>query len=158
MDFLSGESMKVYNELTGYKDFIPFYVQATPIDAIEESKIGSRPVRRTGKQTLSDLRAIPWVFSWNQSRFNITGWYGVGTALRKMMNNHPELFRKFRELLKTDAFVRYFLTNVDTSLNTTDESVMELYASMVENIKVRQKILNLLICINAIANAMGSTG
>jgi phosphoenolpyruvate carboxylase len=145
MDYLSGESMKVYNELTGDKDFIPFYIQATPIDAIEESKIGSRPVRRTGKQTLSDLRAIPWVFSWNQSRFNITGWYGVGTALRKMMNDHPELFRKFRELLKTDAFLRYFLTNVDTSLNTTDEGVMELYASMVENMKVRQKILNLLI-------------
>jgi phosphoenolpyruvate carboxylase len=58
-----------------------FYRQATPIDAIEQSRIGSRPSRRTGQATLDDLRAIPWVFSWNQSRFYVPGWYGVGSAL-----------------------------------------------------------------------------
>ena len=61
-----------------------FYSQATPIDALEISSIGSRPSRRTGKRTLADLRAIPWVFSWNQSRYYLPGWYGVGSALEAL--------------------------------------------------------------------------
>ncbi len=55
-----------------------FYRNATPIDALENARIGSRPSRRTGQATLEDLRAIPWVFSWTQSRFYLPGWFGWG--------------------------------------------------------------------------------
>ena len=145
MDFIACESMAYYSELTSDDDFISFYSQATPIDAIESSKIGSRPARRSGKRTLSDLRAIPWVFSWNQSRYHITSWYGVGYTLENMHKREPEKFNRFKKLIKTDPLIRYILTNVDTSLAATDIEIMKQYADLVEDKVVRDKILNRLI-------------
>ena len=63
--------------------FLTFFRGATPIDAIEVSKIGSRPAKRTGMNTLDDLRAIPWVFSSSQARVHMTSWFGVGSALEQ---------------------------------------------------------------------------
>jgi len=142
MDFLVEKSLGFYKELTEDAEFLVFFSQATPIDAIEESKIGSRPARRSGKKSLSDLRAIPWVFSWSQTRFNLTGWYGVGFALERLKDDEPEMFRKFVELVQNDAFIRYLLTNVDTSLNATDEGIMELYSSLVEDPGIRERMMN----------------
>jgi phosphoenolpyruvate carboxylase len=141
MDYLVEKSLAFYKELTGDQEFLVFFSQATPIDAIEESKIGSRPARRSGKKNLSDLRAIPWVFSWSQTRFNLTGWYGVGYALENLKNEEPEMFRKFLKLVENDTFIRYLLTNVDTSLNATDEGIMEMYSSLVEDTGIRQRMM-----------------
>ncbi|WP_246535266.1 phosphoenolpyruvate carboxylase [Litoribacter ruber] len=69
MDNLVGSARKTYRELLDHPNFLEFYGKATPIDVLEESKIGSRPARRTGQRSLEDLRSIPWVFSWNQARF-----------------------------------------------------------------------------------------
>lgn len=141
MDYLVEKSLGFYKELTGDPEFLVFFSQATPIDAIEESKIGSRPARRSGKKSLADLRAIPWVFSWSQTRFNLTGWYGVGFALENLKNNEPELFEKFVGLVQNDPFIRYLLTNVDTSLNATDEGIMELYSSLVEDPTIKERMM-----------------
>jgi phosphoenolpyruvate carboxylase len=127
------------------KDFLEFYQQATPIDVIEESKIGSRPARRTGKRTFGDLRAIPWVFSWGQARFHITSWYGVGSTLEKMQIEHPEKYDRLKELMFTSPFVRYVLTNIDTSLASTDEEIMKMYAELVDDKNVRETVLQLLL-------------
>ena len=142
LELMSEESLKHYKELTQDEDFITFFREATPIDAIESSKIGSRPSRRTGKKTISDLRAIPWVFSWSQSRFNLTSWYGVGSTLKKLKTDYPDKFGKLKELMKSDNLIRYIFTNIDTSLNATDEKIMEKYASLVNSEKVRKKILS----------------
>ena len=145
LEYMGNESFKIYSELLQNEDFLEFYQQATPIDVIEESKIGSRPARRTGKRTFSDLRAIPWVFSWGQSRYHITSWYGVGSTLEKLQNEYPEKYRKLKELIRTDQFVRYILTNIDTSLATTDEEIMKIYAGLVGRQNVRDSILELLL-------------
>jgi len=145
LEYLGRESHKFYVELLQNEHFLEFYQQATPIDVIEESKIGSRPARRTGKRTFADLRAIPWVFSWGQSRYHITSWYGVGSTLEKMRNEHPEKYKKLKELINSSQFVRYVLTNIDTSLASTDEEIMKMYAQLVENPVVRNTILNLLL-------------
>lgn len=145
MEYMGKESFLIYSELLENPDFLEFYQQATPIDVIEESKIGSRPARRTGKRTFSDLRAIPWVFSWGQARFHITSWYGVGSTLEKMQNEFPEKYAKLKELIFTSQFVRYVMTNIDTSLASTDEEMMKLYAGLVENDKVKKSVLNLLL-------------
>src|SRR5690606_13638317 len=79
LGFLADESAPVYAALVEDEAFMPFFSQATPIDAIESSRIGSRPARRTGQRSLADLRAIPWVFSWSQARYYLSGWYGAGT-------------------------------------------------------------------------------
>jgi phosphoenolpyruvate carboxylase len=145
LEYLGSESYKFYVQLLQNEHFLEFYQQATPIDVIEESKIGSRPARRTGKRTFADLRAIPWVFSWGQSRYHITSWYGVGSTLEKMRNEHPEKYIKLKELIRGSQFVRYVLTNIDTSLASTDEEIMKMYAELVENPEVRHTILNQLL-------------
>lgn len=141
LERLAQSSRSHYEQLLQHKHFISFFSQATPIDAIESSKIGSRPARRSGKRTLEDLRAIPWVFSWSQSRYNMTSWFGLGSALVDFLNEDEASFNKFKEATKTDPLIRYILTNVDTSLAATDTDIMKLYASLVEDEAVRDTIL-----------------
>lgn len=145
VEFMGSESKKVYVQLLQSEHFLEFFRQATPIDVIEQSKIGSRPSRRTGKQTFEDLRAIPWVFSWGQSRFHITSWYGVGSTLEKLKNEHQEMYADLKKLIKENHFVRYVFTNIDTSLATTDVNIMKLYASLVQSDEVRNSILPMIL-------------
>lgn len=140
-EYLSSGSFKHYQELIHDKNFIKFFSEATPIDVIENSKIGSRPSRRTGKRSLADLRAIPWVFSWGQSRFNITSWYGVGSVLEEFRIEKPAEFEWLQKRAQEDSLVRYVFTNVDTSLAATDESIFEKYAELVEDEDIRLAIL-----------------
>ena len=114
IDKLAGWSKQAYEAMMQQEGFIRFFRQATPIDAIEASKIGSRPAKRTGASTVEDLRAIPWVFAWGQARFNMTSWFGVGTALEKLMLESPDEYAAVKKALKQDPFVRYVITNVDT--------------------------------------------
>ncbi len=142
LEWMAETSRNKYQSLLHMPDFMKFYRQATPIDAIESSKIGSRPSRRTGAHTLDDLRAIPWVFSWSQCRYNMTSWFGVGTTLEALKNERPEEYTKFKKMLKTDPFIRYVLTNVDTSLASTDEDIMKSYADLVPEEEVRNRFFN----------------
>ncbi len=142
IDRMAAESKKHYSALMHEDGFIPFFREATPIDAIESSRIGSRPSRRSGAQSLSDLRAIPWVFSWSQSRFNMTSWYGLGTTLSNLKKKDSKAYAAFKKATGHDPFIRYVLTNVDTSLAATDEEIMKKYASLVTDKKVRDKFLN----------------
>ena len=130
-----------YRELIGDSDFIRFFAEATPIDVIESSKIGSRPARRTGKRTMEDLRAIPWVFSWSQSRFNITSWYGVGSTLKEMQTKNTPEYEQLGKLVKYHPFVRYVVTNLDSSLAATDERIMAKYADLVEDPAIRDRMM-----------------
>ncbi len=141
LEFLAERSKKHYERLTHEDGFIEYFRHATPIDAIEMSKIGSRPAKRTGASTLEDLRAIPWVFSWSQARYHMTSWYGVGTSLMELKENRPEEYSKFKEATQSDPFIRYVLTNVDTSLAATDEGIIEMYAGLVKNEEVKKKFM-----------------
>lgn len=143
LDELARESKEVYSALLNEPGFIPYFRESTPIDAIENSKIGSRPSRRKGMNSLDDLRAIPWVFSWSQSRYNMTSWYGLGTTLLNFRERNPEGFAKIKEATKSDPFIRYVLTNVDTSLAATDVEIMQQYASLVTDKAIKEKFLGL---------------
>jgi phosphoenolpyruvate carboxylase len=141
MDRLAERSRAAYVALVGADGFIPFFRQATPIDAIEESRIGSRPARRTGQQTLADLRAIPWVFSWGQARFFLSGWYGVGTALAALADEDAAAFEAVRAHLYTWAPLHYILSNAATSVAMADPDVMRDYAALVEEASVRDRMM-----------------
>ncbi|HEX7585382.1 MAG TPA: phosphoenolpyruvate carboxylase, partial [Prolixibacteraceae bacterium] len=143
--FMAHESFNTYNALTRHPSFIRFFEQATPIDVIETSKIGSRPSRRTNQRTLADLRAIPWVFSWTQSRVNMTNWYGVGSTLKLLKEQYPQKYDLLRQLLISDPYVRYILTNVDSGLAATNPEIIEQYASLVEEEQIRKDILPLIL-------------
>jgi len=145
VSFMAHESFTSYTALTRNPDFIRFFEQATPIDVIESSKIGSRPSRRTNQRTLNDLRAIPWVFSWTQSRVNITSWYGVGSTLQLLKKQHPDNYALLKTLLISHPLLRYILTNVDSGLAATDPEIIELYASLVTEPHVKNAILPLIL-------------
>ena len=142
MDTLADKSRSAYEKLLDTDGFVTFFRQATPIDAIEASRIGSRPARRTGQQTMADLRAIPWVFSWGQARFYLSGWYGAGTALEWLRNEHPSTF----ETVKKQNFVwsplHYIISNVATSLATADPDIMRAYAGLVPDRGLRTRVMN----------------
>jgi phosphoenolpyruvate carboxylase len=144
MDQLSSISQVNYRALIQAPGFIQFYREATPIDAIEQSRIGSRPSRRTGKTTFSldDLRAIPWVFSWNQSRYYLPGWYGVGSALEALEKDSPDGYATIKDNLQQTPFLRYVIYNVESSLTSSDEHWMRTYADLVQDQEVRESILN----------------
>ncbi len=138
---LDRASTKTYQDFIHAEGFIDFYSHATPIDALENTRIGSRPARRTGKRSLADLRAIPWVFSWNQSRTYLPGWFGVGSGLQALANEKPDLFAKVREDIRSRPVLYYVLTNVETNVASADPAIMTEYAALVPDEKIRDHFL-----------------
>jgi phosphoenolpyruvate carboxylase len=130
VDRLSEFSREKYRNLLQMNGFLDFFRSATPIDALELSSIGSRPSRRTGRQSLSDLRAIPWVFSWTQSRFYLPGWYGIGTALQRLKESGPAEYDALLKLQAASPFLRFVLTNAETNICSAERSIMEMYAAL----------------------------
>lgn len=145
LDRLAEWSRKNYSDLLNGPGFLTFFAQATPIDVIEQTRIGSRPARRSGKRTLTDLRAIPWVFSWSQARFFLSGWYGVGSALERLQQEQPEAYQLVREQFLRWPPIHYILSNAATSIMTADPSIMQEYAQLVEDEAVRAQMLNLIL-------------
>jgi phosphoenolpyruvate carboxylase len=145
---LARASETAYRALLETEGFIPFFRQATPIDAFEASRIGSRPPRRSAKSTqtfrLSDLRAIPWVFSWSQERYYLPGWFGIGTALETLKSDDRENWENLKSGLRSWSFGYYVLTNVETNLASTDEAIMREYSYLVEDEAVRERIWNII--------------
>jgi len=144
-DRIANDSRDAYRALLHAPDFMKFFRQATPIDALENSRIGSRPARRTGQASLDDLRAIPWVFSWTQARFYLPGWFGTGSALSSLKKNDPSAFAALATALPDSAFLRYVLTNIEGSLVSANTRLMRDYAALVEDSAVRDRFLNLIL-------------
>jgi phosphoenolpyruvate carboxylase len=141
---LAASSADAYKQLVASEGFIQFFRSATPIDALEQSNIGSRPSRRTGRQTLDDLRAIPWVFGWNQARFYLPGWFGVGSALRTLQQNDADWFERIADPetgVSSYPFLNYLLTNVETNIASADEDLMREYADLVPDEANRDRML-----------------
>jgi phosphoenolpyruvate carboxylase len=162
MDRLVSLSRSTYRRLLDHPNFIEFYSQATPIDVLEQSKIGSRPARRTGKRSLNDLRSIPWVFSWSQSRFNLTGWFGTGTALHAFRQDAPEDYGYLRDLAREWPFLKYGLIQTETNLLNADRDIMAQFADLVPNATVREELYQLIVedyeaGLDNIARIMGAS-
>ncbi len=145
LDRLASDSRLAYRALLEEPDFMRFYRQATPIDALENARIGSRPSRRTGQATLDDLRAIPWVFSWTQSRFYLPGWFGAGSALAKLRDGSPADFAEIKAKLRESPFISYVLTNIESSLVSANPELMKLYGGLVEEEEIRQRFLGIIL-------------
>jgi len=141
MDFLAQKSFEHYRNLIETPGFIDFYSKATCIDVLEKSKIGSRPARRTGTRTLKDLRAIPWVFSWNLSRITITGWYGLGEALKTLKDEKPEAHNHLKKLINNWTFFKFLMIQTETNLILSNVEMMKLYAELDDNTAERESFM-----------------
>ena len=142
LDRLATWARDEYTKLLHTDGFVTFFRQATPIDAIEQSRIGSRPSRRTGQASLKDLRAIPWVFAWGQSRFYLSGWYGTGSALKRLETQDPGAIGRLSEQLLAWSPLHYLVSNVATSVTAVDLDVMRKYADLVEDPALRNRIMS----------------
>jgi phosphoenolpyruvate carboxylase len=145
LDRMANWSRDAYRALLTTPDFMAFYRSATPIDALEHARIGSRPSRRTGQATLEDLRAIPWVFSWTQARFYLPGWFGAGTALEKLKHESPEGWIALKSQASNHPFLRYVLANIESSLVSAREDWMRRYAALVEDKAIRERFLGIIL-------------
>ncbi|MAT99489.1 MAG: phosphoenolpyruvate carboxylase [Anaerolineaceae bacterium] len=141
MDELAAVSYKTYRNLI-YEtpELLEYWGAATPITEISQMRIGSRPSRRTAKATFDSLRAIPWGFSWMQSRHVLPGWYGVGEALEAYGNQSPEQLRRLQEMYKQWPFFQVVIDNAQVSLAKADMGIARLYANLVEDEEIRAKI------------------
>jgi phosphoenolpyruvate carboxylase len=140
MEQLARNSFEFYQQLV-YRtpEFLPYFRQATPIDLIEHLTIGSRPSRRSGEGDVRQLRAIPWVFAWTQSRHLLSAWYGIGHALEA----HGEI-EQLREMYRRWPFFAALLDNAELSLAKSDLYIAGRYATLVRDAAVRKKVFGMI--------------
>jgi phosphoenolpyruvate carboxylase len=145
MEFLAQKSFEHYQKLINTPGFIHFYSTATCIDVLEKSKIGSRPARRTGTRTLKDLRAIPWVFSWNLSRISLTGWFGLGEALKTLKAEKPAEYLKLKEAARHWDYFKFLMIQTETNLILSNLEIMQRYTALDEDETERALFTNTLL-------------
>ncbi|QHQ36014.1 phosphoenolpyruvate carboxylase [Algicella marina] len=144
MEVLAQRGRRAYEDLINADGFLTFFDRATPIDAIEQNRIGSRPSRRSGKRSMDDLRAIPWVFAWNQSRFGLPGWFGMGTAFASLRDSDGAIFESLVRAKSEEhrwSPIHYLVSNAATAWATSSAPIMERYANLIEDIELRDRIL-----------------
>ncbi|MDO9302510.1 MAG: phosphoenolpyruvate carboxylase, partial [Anaerolineales bacterium] len=138
MDVMSGIAQQVYRQLV-YETpgFIDFWQAATPLDEIKRLHFGSRPAARTQSSEVTKIRAIPWVFSWMQSRFNLPGWFGLGVALVSIKD-----IALLRDMYDGWSFFKSMLDNTEMSLIKADMDIASLYVDLVPDKKLAAKIFD----------------
>lgn len=144
MEEFSQDAFDSFRELI-YSDnkFVEFFQKATPINEIAHLRMGSRPTRRTsGSQAISDLRAIPWVFAWTQSRFLLPAWFGLGAAYQKQLSKHGESRLDFmRELYDDWTFFHGLVNKIETGLAVADMKIAAFYVNqLVDDDDLRERI------------------
>jgi phosphoenolpyruvate carboxylase len=144
-DFLSELSKNKYQSLISHEGFITYFRQATPIDVIEKSKFGSRPPKRGQADTLEDLRAIPWVFAWNQARFFLSSWYGIGTAINSLKTADKVGYEELKNAISSWNPILYILTNIESSIYSANVNLMVQYSALVEDTAIREFFLKNII-------------
>ncbi len=149
MHTLSASACEAYRHLV-YETpgFVDFFRGATPVGEIAGLNIGSRPASRKPSQSIADLRAIPWVFSWSQCRLSIPGWYGFGSALKNWIEHAPAgrdaALAQLREMYADWPFFRTVLGNMDMVLAKTDLAIAARYADLVPDRKLAVRIFSII--------------
>jgi phosphoenolpyruvate carboxylase len=140
LDELSSISHEFYRKhILEDPDVVTYFEQSTPVGELEQAKIGSRPSRRKASPNLADLRAIPWVFGWTQSRLLVPAWFGVGFALQQFLER-PGSLELLRKMAREFPLFIDLLRNVEMALGKVDLATAKLYSSLVEDTGLRERI------------------
>jgi len=125
-------------------DVLIYFEQATPVNELENMQIGSRPSRRSQSRCLEDLRAIPWVFGWMQSRHAVPAWFGVGHAIETFIGQAPGNAAVLREMMAHFPLFSELVRNVELAMAKADLTIARLYAGLVEDKNIRDRVFSLL--------------
>ncbi len=145
MDQLSATSYAFYKKhIVDNPDTFTYFEQATPVAELEHARLGSRPAKRSGKKSMADLRAIPWVFGWMQSRQLVPAWFGVGHALHAFAQQTPDGLAQLRTMMCGFPLFVDIIRNVEMALAKSDFGIARLYASLVEDETLRNRVFTTL--------------
>jgi len=140
---LSAKSFAYYRErIIHDPDVLHYFEVATPVGELENARIGSRPARRKGQMSFENLRAIPWVFGWTQSRLLVPAWFGVGTAFAEFAKK-PGGAELLREMTEFPLFIDV-VRNVEMALAKADLGIASLYARLVPDVELRERVFGML--------------
>ncbi len=125
-------------------DIIPYFDAATPVKELDLARIGSRPARRNTQIGLGNLRAIPWVFGWMQSRQALPAWFGVGYAMEWFLQQSPDNAQLLKEMMRDFPLFSVLIQNTETGLAKADFMVARLYADLVDDAELRERVYGML--------------
>jgi phosphoenolpyruvate carboxylase len=143
LDELADRAQRAYSELVhDTEGFVDYFLQSTPVSEIGSLNVGSRPTSRKPTSSISDLRAIPWVMAWSQSRVMLPGWYGTGSAIEGWIAGDEGRLEKLRDLYQRWPFFQTVLSNMAQVLAKTDLGLAARYAELVEDVSLRRRVFD----------------
>lgn len=141
MEQMSSDAFRFYREnIADNPDILPYFEQATPVNELDNARLGSRPARRSASRNLDELRAIPWVFGWMQSRHALPAWFGVGHALERFATQGGEQEQLLQKMFSRFALFNDLIRNVELAMSKADLSIAKLYASLVRDGALRERV------------------
>jgi phosphoenolpyruvate carboxylase len=142
---MSQEAYRVYRrDIADDPDVLEYFEQATPVNELDSARIGSRPARRSKGRRLEDLRAIPWVFGWMQSRHAVPAWFGVGHALEHFSEKNATNEQLLRQMARGFPIFSDLLRNVELGMAKADLGIAREYSALVKNSALRKRIFSML--------------
>jgi phosphoenolpyruvate carboxylase len=142
---LSEEAYRVYRrDIAEDPDVLEYFEQATPVNELDAARIGSRPARRSKGRRLEDLRAIPWVFGWMQSRHAVPAWYGIGHAIEKFSDKKEGNEQLLRQIVRAFPMFSDLLRNVELGMAKADLGIAREYSTLVKNSTLRKRVFSML--------------
>ena len=143
LDEMAARSEAMYRELVhGDPDFIEFFLSVTPVEEVSRLRLGSRPARRQAAGGIDDLRAIPWVFAWTQSRILLPAWLGLGTALRDARERHG--IETLRAMTAEWPFFQTLIANAEMGASKADPGIARRYIALWDQELARDRIWGIL--------------
>ena len=141
LDELSSTSCAFYRKhIIDNPDTFTYFEQSTPVAELEHARLGSRPSKRSKKKSMDDLRAIPWVFGWMQSRQLVPAFFGVGHALDRFVKENPNGLALLQTMARDFPLFLDIIRNVEMALAKADFDIARLYASLVEDEALRNRV------------------
>jgi phosphoenolpyruvate carboxylase len=146
MEEMSQDAFKFYREkIVENADILPYFEEATPVEELEHAKIGSRPARRSEASGLADLRAIPWVFGWMQSRHVLPAWFGVGWAIEAFASRTAANERLLQTMMHEFLLFNDLIRNVEIGMAKADLTIARLYSELVRDEGVRERVFQMIV-------------
>jgi phosphoenolpyruvate carboxylase len=146
MEEMSATAFAFYRErIVENPEVLTYFEEGTPVRELEHARIGSRPARRSEARGLADLRAIPWVFGWMQSRHVLPGWFGVGHALERFVGVDDQKLRLLQTMTERFAFFSDLIGNVEIGMAKADLTIARRYAALVRDAGVRERVFGMIV-------------